>query len=125
MKVAIPIFNSRISPRFDCAQEMLLVAIDDGKITEQRKISLKNLSSIEKIKKILNLRVDSLICGGIDCQSMRQLSCRGLSIYAWLTGDVQDVISRFLSGKLESDVMSEPDGRRRGRGRFKRGKTFR
>ncbi len=35
MKVAIPIFGPRVSPRFDCAPSLLLFTVEDGKVVER------------------------------------------------------------------------------------------
>jgi predicted Fe-Mo cluster-binding NifX family protein len=122
MKIAIPVFNSRISPRFDCAQEMLLVDIADGKIMAQWKISINKLSSIEKNRTMLNLGVDTLICGGIDRHSMQWLKYHDLPVYAWLTGDVQDILTCFLTGGLTSITNAEATGQWCQHRRFKGGK---
>ncbi len=119
MKIAIPVFNSRISPRFDCAQEMLLVDIADGKIVAQWKISIDGLSAIEKNRTMLNLGVDTLICGGIDHHSMQWLKYHDLLVYAWLSGDVQDILTCFLTGGLTTKPILETTGRWCRRYRFK------
>ncbi len=119
MKIAIPVFNSRISPRFDCAQEMLLVDVADGKIVAQWKISIEGLSSIEKNRTMLDLGVDTLICGGIDHHSMQWLKYHDLLVYAWLTGDVQDMLTCFLTGGLTTRPISETAERWCNRRRFK------
>ncbi len=119
MKIAVPVFNSRISPRFDCAQEMLLVDIADGKIVAQWRISIDGLSSIEKNRMMLNLGVDTLICGGIDHHSMQWLKYHDLLVYAWLSGDVQDILTCFLTGGLIMSPVSKTTERRFKHCRFK------
>jgi len=99
MKIVIPIFDLRISPRFDCTLELLLADIADGRIVGQQKVSTKELSLIEKLRIVLDMNVDIMICGGIDCYSMWRLRHHGVVIFAWLAGDVQEILSCFLACK--------------------------
>ena len=122
MKIAIPVFHSRVSPRFDCAQEMILVTVKDGKIAKQQKIEFEDDLSMDRISKLLSLRVDVLICGGIDRWSMQKLQHSNLEVYAWLTGDVQDLIASFLNGDLQMQDSFRPGRRHRGPQRFRKGR---
>ena len=122
MKIAIPVFHSRVSPRFDCAQEMMLVTVEDGKIAKQQKIEFENDLAMDRVSKILSLRVDVLICGGIDRWSMQKLQHTNLEVYAWLTGDVQDLIASFLNGHLPKQDSFRPGRGRGGPQRFRKGR---
>ena len=118
-KIAIPLFNERISPRFDCAQSFLLVETEDRGIVESEEVLTGQLSTMERVGKLSDLRVDALICGGIDEVSARRLVHNGIRIYAWITGMAQDALSSFLNGDLESGIMVGAGGHRQGRWRLK------
>jgi predicted Fe-Mo cluster-binding NifX family protein len=119
MKIAIPLFGNRISPRFDCAQEFLIGVAVDGVVLERQELPAEGLSALARVGKLLELGVDTLICGGIDRISDQQLRRHGIRIYAWVTGEVEDALTCFLSGKLEPAIMVGSGGRCRGRWRFK------
>ena len=36
LTIAFPSFGTRVSPRFDCAQSILVVKVSDGEIVERR-----------------------------------------------------------------------------------------
>ena len=39
MKIAIPTFATRVSPRFDCAESVLVVTIDNGQALDRRELA--------------------------------------------------------------------------------------
>ena len=118
MRVAIPIFQSKISPRFDSTQEFVLLEIEKSKVTKREDIPTRGWSLSAKLKQMVDLGVDTLICGGIDLESMQQLSFSGIKVYSWITGEVEDVVTCFLNRGLESGVILGARGRRKGRWNF-------
>ena len=118
-KIAIPIFNERVSPRFDCAQSFLLVETEDRRILESEELQTVQLSTMERVGKLSDLRVDALICGGIDEASARGLVHNGIRIYSWVTGLARDALISFLNGDLESATMVGSGGHRQGRWRLR------
>ena len=118
MKIAIPVFNTKISPRFDITQGFILLQIEKSNITKREKLPTNNWPSSAKIKRLVDMDVDTLICGGIDLESMQQLNFNGIKIYSWITGEIEDAVTRFLNQGLESGIILGPQGRRKGRWRF-------
>lgn len=119
MKIAIPTFGERISPRFDCACTILLLTIEDNSVTEDRVIDIGSWSPVERIDKLKNLEIDVLLCGGIDNSSYEQLKSRGIDVIPWITGNVSDVVLGFLNGHIEPQAMIGSGGRCCGRWRFR------
>lgn len=117
-KVAIPTFGTRVSPRFDCARAVLVIAIDDGKPSERQELLASNWAPHERINMLLELGVDTVICGGIDCWSAESLRSAGVTIYDWVTGEIEDALAALLRGALHSDAAMEAGGRW-GRQRFR------
>lgn len=122
MKIAIPLFDRRISPRFDCARSFFIVSVENGEIVESRKLSASDWTRRGRVKKLCGLGVQTLICGGIDRLSAELLTLYGVVIYSWVTGIAKDALHTFLRGELESGTMVGSGGRPRGKWRF-RGKT--
>ena len=113
MKIAIPIFESRVSPRFDFSPEIWVVEVERGKVVGQEKFSTANLSLPQRLEQLTSNGVDEVICGGIDgfCQS--QLGSRGIDVVQDVIGDAEIVFDLFMKGRLRSGFCCE---RRRGRG---------
>jgi hypothetical protein len=49
---------------------------------------------------------------------MQQLNFNGIKIYSWITGEIEDAVTRFLNHGLESGIILGPHGQRKGRWRF-------
>ena len=103
MRLAIATFGKRIAPRFDHAPEMLL--IDDFNENEQHEetINVTSLTEVEKIYFLMKREVEILLCGGIDRKSARLLRAYGITIYAWLNGEPESAIKKYLDGVLTPD----------------------
>jgi len=115
MKVAIPVFSGRVSPRLECAGEVLVAEVDAGEIRERRTHSLMGVPPPERFRLLLSLEVDALVCGGISGFLARQLQASGIRIFANVMGDVGFVLQLLAQGKLTGG-WKEHLGRRRFRG---------
>ena len=120
MKIAIPLFGTRISPRFDYARGFLLGEVENGAVIKRNMMSAEGLTSLARIKKLIEMGVDTLICGGIDKASAWRLQFHDVRLYASVSGEVEDALSCFLRGELESGVMIAAGGHRCGMWKFKR-----
>ena len=118
MKIAIPVFHTKISPRFDSTQGFILLLIEKRNVIQREKLPTKGWPASAKIKQLVDLGVDILICGGIDLKSMQQLNFNGIIIYSWITGEIEDAVTRFLNQGLESGIILGAHGRKKGRWRF-------
>ena len=119
MKIAIPLFDKRVSPRFDCARSFLLAVAQKGEVIEHDELPATRWSPLERVEKLSDLEVDTLICGGIDNVSARRLNFYRVRVYSWVTGRAEDALQSLIKGELEPGIMVVPGGRRRGRWRFR------
>ena len=122
MKVAIPIFNSRVSPRFDFAQKILIAVIKDKKVVERQEFSLINLNPIRRSVLLCELEVHTLICGGISSFSQRLIKGNRINIVPMIQGEIEEVLNLFISGNLISTIMPISQGKRYKQQRGRRGR---
>jgi predicted Fe-Mo cluster-binding NifX family protein len=120
MKIAIPTFGSRVSPRFDCAPSLLLFTVENEKVIERGEAHLAHLGPWQRMEKLKELNVEVLICGGIDGYSARLLAFNQIQLIAWVAGEVEEAIKCYLRGNLRPGAALRPVCRRR----LRRGKTF-
>lgn len=66
MKIAIPIFGPRVSPRFDCAPGLLLFTLERGKVVDREELPLIPWDPWLRMEKLKEMNIQALICGGID-----------------------------------------------------------
>jgi len=124
MNVAIPFFNQRVSPRFEYAPALLLARVEDNKVVEKRELSLAKHDFFRRCALIKELGVDTLICGGINGFTIRLLDWRNVQVVSPIAGEVEEVLQRFLEGKLDLSFPQFCAGRRRRRYRGGKRRNF-
>ncbi len=128
MKVAIPTFGQRVSPRFDCAGAFLIVTLERGQITAQAEFNATDWAPHERINRLIDLGVDEVICGGIDCWSAESLASVGITLHRWVSGPIQEGLDALRRGELSAGLPVASDapcglGRGQRRGRRRNGRS--
>jgi len=113
MKIAIPLFGNRISPRFDFSPEIWIITVENGEAVNQEKLPMANLNSFQRIEQITTNGVDNVVCGGIDGFSLNQLGNRGIEVMHDIIGEAEVAFNLFMRGKLRPGLCCE---RKAGRG---------
>jgi predicted Fe-Mo cluster-binding NifX family protein len=103
VKIAVPIFGSRVSPRFDCAQAFLLVTADERTPWQRQQVAAANWAPHERVNRLMELGVHAVICGGIDCWSAESLRSGGILVCNSITGDVDEALDSLLRGGMFAD----------------------
>jgi predicted Fe-Mo cluster-binding NifX family protein len=96
MRIAISIFNGKISPRFDVAPKLRLYDIKERKITKEKEISCEGWDDMDRVHRLKELGVEILVCGGIPNYLSESLLHNDINVYPWVSGDVKDVLKKFL-----------------------------
>jgi len=102
MKIAIPVFGARVSPRFDCAPNLLFFTVEDGKVLDRGEVVLSYLSPYQRLERVRELGIQALICGGIDGYSTHALQDHKVQVISWVAGEAEEAIKHFLKGDLKS-----------------------
>jgi predicted Fe-Mo cluster-binding NifX family protein len=124
MKVAVTVWDGRISPVFDVAREALILTIEGGAVVARTRETADSANPFLRIERYVDLGVDTVICGAISAPLQRELTTRGLEVLGFVAGEVEEVVRAFVAGKLPAPELSMPGccGRqnriraRRGRG---------
>ena len=117
MKLAIPIWNDRVSSAFDFAHKLLLVDIERGRETERSEIPFPPESDPEKANRLKTLRVEVLICGAISRSLASQVRASGIKVLPYVVGQVDEILKAYLTGRLIQPQYALPGswpGARRG-----------
>jgi predicted Fe-Mo cluster-binding NifX family protein len=100
MKVALTIWENRISPLFDAACMLLIVDIEKGRICEQRLETIKCESPYLRIGMLNEIGANILVCGGISAFYANLIEAHGIKIIPFTSGDVKDVLDAYISGDI-------------------------
>ncbi|MBN1588564.1 MAG: NifB/NifX family molybdenum-iron cluster-binding protein [Pirellulales bacterium] len=111
MTIAIATFDTRVSPRFDCAQSILIVTVNEDGTSTRREVPAQGWAPYDRINRLLELGVDTVICGGIDRWSATSLQFAGVTVYGWVTGEVEDALAALLRGDLDAEATVGERGR--------------
>jgi predicted Fe-Mo cluster-binding NifX family protein len=115
MRIAIPVWQGRVSPVFDEASRVLLVDVSEKQEQHRQEESLTTRKPFDRAQLLPRLGVDLLICGMISQTLQTALSSAGIQIVPCICGTMEEVIAAFLDGRIESGALRMPGctGRRR------------
>ena len=100
MRVAIPVWNGRVSPVFDTAGQVLLVEVEQGSERNRRSEELSGSFPAWRVRRLVELGVEVLICGGISRPLATMLAAAGIRLVPWTAGSVDEVLTAYLGGRL-------------------------
>ncbi|MBK5100859.1 MAG: NifB/NifX family molybdenum-iron cluster-binding protein, partial [Desulfobacteraceae bacterium] len=98
MKIAIPVWEDKVSPVLDTASTLLIVEVEDQKEASRFEKFLDAHDLSLRCLKIKDLGIDILICGAISRQFSDMLTASGMDIIPWISGHPEDVLKAYLQG---------------------------
>ena len=103
MKVAIPRFHERVAPCFEYSATIAIFTIEGGKVVSQRDFALQSRVALDRVRLLRDQDVDVLICGGVQDTFEDLVKARGVKVISWVSGDVEELLSRFIKGTLKPE----------------------
>jgi predicted Fe-Mo cluster-binding NifX family protein len=100
MKLALTVWENRISPLFDCARRLLLVEIVDQTATGKHVESFDYESPLSRATRLSDLGVNVLICGAVSDSFARMIETHGIRIIPFVAGGVEEVLDAYLTSEL-------------------------
>jgi predicted Fe-Mo cluster-binding NifX family protein len=117
MKVALTVWNGRISPVFDVSRKILVLDIRNGVVTDRREEPIEGIDPAQKAGKLAEWQVRELICGAVSRPLAGLFAAYGIRTIPFIAGDAEEVIEAYLARKLPNRSMAMPGccggGRRR------------
>jgi predicted Fe-Mo cluster-binding NifX family protein len=119
MRIAIPIWDDKISPVLDTASKLLVVEVEDRKETSRFEIYLDEHELSRRCIRIRGMDVDLLICGAVSRPFYRMLMGSGINIIQDISGHPEEVLKAYLNERLLHSGFFMPGckGNREKRGR--------
>lgn len=125
MKIALAIWNGRVSPVFDVSRQLLVMDVENGKVVNRVNVHFSSDHSVHKVRRLVDMRVDLLLCGAVSRQIAALLDANQIQRQDFIAGDIEEVTDAFLRDALPNAEMSMPgcfNGRNRRRAKNQRGK---
>ena len=109
MKIAVTIYDGRVSPVYGVAKEVLVLVLEDGREVHRERRALDGPPPIRQVRRLADLGVDTLICGGITTGEIEMLQAAGISVVDQAAGPVDRAIREYLNKRLDSRTLSRAD----------------
>ncbi len=129
MKIAISIWDGRVSPVMDTAGQLLVVELENGREISRNLTTIPKADILQRARFISGLGIDMLICGAISRPFEMMLNRLGVKVNPWVRGEADQIIQAYSNGDLQSEIFNLPGcghGRGHGqrRGRYGQGRGF-
>lgn len=123
MKVALTVWEGRISPVLDTARSMVIADVEGGLPVSRRDETLVGNSMQEKLARLRELGVQTLVCGAVSRALADLISSCGIRLVPFVSGEVHEVLKAVAANRIPETAFSMPGcGCRRGhRVRARRG----
>ena len=103
MQVAVTYEAGQVFQHFGRTEQFKIYQISDGEITGSRIIGTDGNGHGALAGYLKELDVSVLICGGLGGGAKTALKQAGIEVYAGASGDADQAVTDFLSGKLEQN----------------------
>jgi predicted Fe-Mo cluster-binding NifX family protein len=108
MKVALTVWENRISPLFDSAGMLLIADIEKGGKIRKHFEPIDQGLAFSRVGRLDELGVNVLICGGISDFFASLIEARNIKIVPFAAGPVEDVLEAFLAGDVYRKDLRMP-----------------
>jgi len=100
MRLALPVWENRISPVLDTATRFLIVEISERGEHSRSEILLDESDISRKCRKIGSLGVNGVICGAVTRRFSELLAELGVRIVPGVSGQPDEILDACLEGRL-------------------------
>jgi len=122
MKVALTVWESRVSPVFDSARMALIAEVENAVVVNRHYEPLGSELPLSRAVKLSELGVMVLICGAISQLFADMVEAHGIRVVPFITGNVNQVLDAYLKGLLHMPSFQMPGCGMRRRKRFRGGR---
>lgn len=122
MRIAVPVWQGRVSPLLDVAERLLVVDADAGREVSRSVEQLGPGLLPQRVRRLSDLGVEVVICGTVSRQMAIMLSGLGITVFPCMRGEVDNVLRSVVRTGAPDPRFFMPGydgrpGRRRRRGR--------
>lgn len=119
-RVAITVWNNRVSPVFETSRQIFFVDCCKNTIKNKTYYSITDNVEMTRVCILLEQGVNILIYGAISRIYVNMLMSYKIQIYSFISGSVEEVLNAYLDNKLHLVSYKMPGCGYRRRKRFRR-----
>lgn len=117
MKIALTVWEDRISPVFDVANKLLVVDIAQRLVQNSHLLEMEP-GGLPRIVDTLNrMEIKVLICGAISQVPANIISTGGIKLIPFISGKTDHILAAYIKGKPIMPAFAMPGVKRRRRRR--------
>ncbi|WP_310600685.1 NifB/NifX family molybdenum-iron cluster-binding protein [Desulfobulbus sp.] len=98
-KIAVTVWEHRVSPVFDAAQTLLIAEIDGCGLGAVVHRSFDPQRPLELLRLLHAQEVEVIICGAVSEEPAAMLEAAGIKLIPFVTGRVDRVLAHYLRGR--------------------------
>ena len=102
MRVAIPLFGTRVAPRCFYSEKTMLVQITDDQMISRKIIDTTGMSEEERLSQLVDLGIDVFICGAIEEEFVEMANSYGVKVIPDVAAEVEETLSALADGYLKA-----------------------
>ena len=110
MRVAVPIWENKISPVLDTAEKIRIYEIEDGVMVPKEELIMK--SHVDDIALFIADRANVIICGAVSGNLDARLKDLGVKVHSWIMGEIDYILNCYVNGNINRKEHSMPGCRR-------------
>ena len=97
-KIAVTVWEHRVSPVFDSARTLLIAEIKDDALINTSYLNFDPNRPLELLQMLQAQQIVLLICGAVSEGPANMLEAAGIELISFIAGDVLRVLESFLQG---------------------------
>ena len=111
-RVAIPVFESRVSPVLDSCKRIVVVDFEGGCEIRRQEIPLEKMSIHERLEVITRRGIRKIICAGVSDVMCKFLAGKNISLISGIAGELEKIIDAYICNCLDDPRFLMPGKRR-------------
>ena len=108
MRLAIPVWENKVSPLLDTASKFLIIEVDKRKEISRYITPVVKRDVFERCQKLKENGVDVLICGAVSRELSNMIVTSGIVVFPEISGVIDEILKAYSKGTLLSPKFSLP-----------------
>ncbi len=108
MRIAFSAWDGRIAPLFDVSEHARVIEAEDGVIVSSTDEYILADSPARRAFWMAARGVSVLVCGAVSRQLLTLLSAYGIEVRPFVSGDLDEIVEAWMSGRLETPAFDMP-----------------